>query len=67
MTDEVENVAKLDGPVWLVVQRGKMGPDLLNKLVLSGFSLERHEPPFATTKYEIWLLEPLTPASLGVD
>ena len=61
MTRDVTAVAKMTGPVWLVVQKGRVEPELMMDLRLGGFAPARVELPFETKKYELWRLDPLAP------
>ncbi len=59
MTDDVIEVTKQDGTVWIVTEKGEMAGDLSYSLGLAGFILTQDLPPFETNRFEIWKAEPM--------
>jgi 4-amino-4-deoxy-L-arabinose transferase-like glycosyltransferase len=59
MTDDVLEVVKQEGAVWIVTEEGEMAGELSHNLSLAGFTLTLDEPPFETTRFEIWRAEPI--------
>jgi hypothetical protein len=64
MSDSVEDVAKLPGEVWLVMEKGEMTPDLSYKFILSNYAISNQVLPFVSKEYELWLLSPVEPEDL---
>jgi 4-amino-4-deoxy-L-arabinose transferase-like glycosyltransferase len=57
MTDDVLEITKHEGRVWVVTEKGE-GGQLAHNLALAGYALEQASLPFETTRYEVWLAVP---------
>jgi 4-amino-4-deoxy-L-arabinose transferase-like glycosyltransferase len=66
MSHRVEEVAKLPGDVWLVMEKGEMTPDLSYKFILGNYALSNQVLPFESKEYELWLLSPVEPEDLAI-
>lgn len=64
LTNEVNDMAALDGTVWVVTRRGRMDEETIYQLVLSGFDPRPFSVDLDLEKFEVWRLEPLLPDGL---
>jgi 4-amino-4-deoxy-L-arabinose transferase-like glycosyltransferase len=58
MTHMSYRVAIMDGPVWLVVEKGAMDEKLIHRFALVEKRVEPHELPFDTKRFEVFYLRP---------
>lgn len=61
MTDDIEEIAKLSGTVWIVTRKDQLDPETHYELVLSGFSPKPVSDILELEKFELWRLDPLMP------
>ncbi len=63
MIDDVAEVAKLDGTVWIVTRKGMIDEETTYQFVLSGFGPQSAGDDLALEKFELWRLDPILQAS----
>lgn len=57
MTDDVLEVAQLEGDVWLITRAGRVDMDTQDEFMLGGYASSKVELPFETKKFELWFLD----------